>query len=340
MKLNIYYLIFFLFFLNIETVSAGFVEYYNAGMERFKAGDYKMAECDFKAALVSIDAPVMSNVKDMIFKSSKCKAHLDTADNLFEEELYSQAFIHFCIISKINKYDKLSRTKMSFCVRKENSLKNMVYVPAGKFIMGNNEGGYSCSPAQEVDMDGYYIDKNEVSNDEYALFLNIYGTVSQDGLKRINLDNSFCGIECINGWYYAKKGMGDMPVVAVSWYGANDYAKWQNKSLPTEAQWEYAFRDSEVSKDTLLHSVNTDVANSLGVYDMSGNVREWCSDWYWEGYFKHELGKNPEIINDNDCKSVRGGAYNKTDENVDKSERHYNLPQECLKNIGFRCVKL
>ncbi len=177
--------------------------------------------------------------------------------------------------------------------------------------MGRNDGPFNESPAHNVLVDDFYMDKTEVSNSQFVNFLNISGIYSNEGILRINLENPECKILESGGWYYVENGFENYPVVAVSWYGASDYAKWADKSLPTEAQWEYAFADSkDKTEKKSLHAVNIGQANKFGLLNMNGNVWEWCQDWY--GDYQSQSQIDPTGPESGTTRVVRGGAWNST----------------------------
>jgi formylglycine-generating enzyme required for sulfatase activity len=120
----------------------------------------------------------------------------------------------------------------------------MVYVPAGKFYQGSEDKKErDAFPCREQEIIGYYIDKYEVSNLQYAQFLSaVAKNQDEDGHAYIDLNSPFCGIAAAENSFKAKPGADDLPVVQVSWYGALAYAKWANKTLPSEREWEKACR--------------------------------------------------------------------------------------------------
>lgn len=208
-------------------------------------------------------------------------------------------------------------------------------------MMGNNNGDFNEQPSHNVILDAFYMDKTEVCNSSFVVFLNTCGIESNDGNLRIDLENPFCRIKEVAGWYYVEEGFEQYPVVAASWYGANDYAKWIGKTLPTEAQWEYAFADADkASMQSVIAKVGTGTPNKFGLYNMGGNVWEWCEDWYQETFYQYSPAHNPVgSSSDSEYKVMRGGAFTTRDEINYKTRRDYNLPSECKKNVGFRCVK-
>jgi len=187
----------------------------------------------------------------------------------------------------------------------------MVLIPAGEFSMGDHHGDLhaGCRPVHTVYLDAYYIDVYEVTNAQYATFLNEYQTTSiwlphQTPLQiqvrpeystverhiLFNIYSDWCLIEKVKGTYKPKAGYEDRPVVEVSWYGAAAYAQFYGKRLPIEAEWEKAARGGLVGKkypngDTITHDdanyhgdrtapVGNFAPNGYGLYDMAGNVWE------------------------------------------------------------------
>ena len=115
----------------------------------------------------------------------------------------------------------------------------MVLVPAGEFEMGNEDGDGDERPVHTVYLDAYYIDVYEVTNAQFAVFLNVKGNQSEGGETWLDDGARIhqSGDEWQDDAYY-----GDHPVVEVTWYGARAYCQWRGGDLPTEAQWEKAAR--------------------------------------------------------------------------------------------------
>lgn len=202
--------------------------------------------------------------------------------------------------------------------------KGMVYVPAGEFIMGSTYGDPDERPRQIASTKAFFIDKYEVSNEEFAQF-----------------DPSF---------KYPPEKKNN--AVIVTWSQADAYAKWAGKRLPTEKEWEKAARgtDGRVfpwgntydntyvvwdQKETRGASI-AKPASPYGCYDMAGSVWEWTSDWY-----KPYPGNTvPMKQYGEKYKVMRGGSNFNNHSFIRTSHRYYVLPEKIhVYPVGIRCVK-
>jgi formylglycine-generating enzyme required for sulfatase activity len=242
----------------------------------------------------------------------------------------------------------------------------MVLIPAGEFQMGDhfNEGSSDELPVHTVYLDAFYIDKYEVTNELYAKFLNEYGrNEDEEGHQLLDVSNPYCLIEFVDGRYRPKAGYEKHPVVEVSWWGAMAYARFYGKRLPTEAEWEKAARGGLVGKrypwgDEISHDmanydgtggrdrwdgtapVGSFPPNGYGLYDMAGNVWEWCADWYDENYYSRSPRRNPRGPDSGGDRVVRGGSWLSNPNNLRAAYRNYcRDPLLTYYNVGFRCAQ-
>ncbi len=226
----------------------------------------------------------------------------------------------------------------------------MRLIPSGTFLMGNTDKNTSEAdelPSHEVYIDAFYIDIHEVTNAQYQMF------VSATGYTTPPL------------WHNPKFNLPNEPVVNVKWSDAVAYAYWANKRLPTEAEWEYAARGNLVGKkyptgDTITHDdanhsgiggkdiwkwtspVGSFAPNGFGLYDIAGNVWEWCFDEYNAEFYLTSPKNNPRFgresapANEN-FRILRGGGWGGSSDDLRVSDRWYHLTTGST--VGFRCVK-
>ena len=255
----------------------------------------------------------------------------------------------------------------------------MVLIPAGEFSMGDHHdvGHSDEKPVHTVYLDAYYIDAYEVTNAQYATFLNEYGkNEDAKGHGLLDIGDGDCLIEKVGDTYQPKAGYEDHPVIEVSWYGAGAYAQFYGKHLPTEAQWEKAARGGLVGKkypngDTISHDdanyfgtggrdiweepapVGSFPPNGYGLYDMAGNVWEWCADEYSSTYYSESPSENPLgpgtpifFVNDDSTnvnllswRVLRGGSWLYVTYNLRCADRYGYIPSLTYSDTGFRCAQ-
>lgn len=210
-----------------------------------------------------------------------------------------------------------------------------VFVPKGCYQMGSNSGASDEKPVHEVCLDGFWMGKYEVTQGQWSKLI---------GSNPSNF-----------------KSGDDFPVEKVSWNDAKDYILKLNQrsgntfSLPTEAQWEYAARSggknemysggnnvdsvawdwSNSGKKT--HGVGTKASNGLGIYDMSGNVLEWCEDVYDKNAYSRHEHNNPLITSGSKYRVRRGGSWNMYPRGGRAAYRHgLSVDIRRISLMGFR----
>jgi formylglycine-generating enzyme required for sulfatase activity/tRNA A-37 threonylcarbamoyl transferase component Bud32 len=219
-------------------------------------------------------------------------------------------------------------------------------IPGGTFSMGspNNEAERSDNEMQhEVTLDGFKMSKYEVTFAQYDAFCDATGRSKPSD----------------EGW-----GRGKRPVINVSWQDAKAYADWVGARLPTEAEWEYACRTgtrSPFKTGNCLSSINANYdgnypyarcsggpyaartkpagtyrPNAWGLYDMHGNVWEWCEDWY--GDYPTLAQTNPQGPSSGSFRVIRGGSWSDDAQRCRSAYRDCYTPGNHLNNIGFRLV--
>jgi formylglycine-generating enzyme required for sulfatase activity len=306
----------------------------------------------------------------------------------------------------------------------------MVWIPGGEFTMGSNSklARPEERPAHRVRVHGFFIDKTEVTNEQFAEFVKATGYVT--GAERapdveeimrqvppgtppppkeslvpgslvfvspndaVPLDDYTQWWRWMPGanWQHPEgpesnlEGREKHPVVHVSWDDANAYCRWAGKRLPTEAEWEFAARGGlenapfswgneplSASKPqaniwqgkfpyentaadgfTRTAPVGSFAPNGFGLYDVSGNVWEWCSDWYDAALYVRR-GRGGVIVDPQgpdegtqsdghyEARRVhRGGSFLCCDQYCSRyrpSARHGGSPDTGTSHVGFRCVR-
>jgi len=241
---------------------------------------------------------------------------------------------------------------------------DMVWIPGGAFVMGTNEVDrqgraieYGLTkpwfedehPEHTVNLPGFYLDRNEVTNADFAAY------VAATGSR-------------IPGTWIASTypdGTGNLPVASVNWYQADDYCKWAHKRLPTEAEWEKAARGTDGRLYPWGNEFGLDKANLMsgsvqpaglfpqgqspyGVNDLIGNVWEWTADWY----LPYPGSKTEFKDFGQKFKVVRGKSWTMGFGHQEKAEvqqiiahearsgfRLYFDPIFGFNDLGFRCAK-
>jgi formylglycine-generating enzyme len=221
---------------------------------------------------------------------------------------------------------------------------DMVLIPKGVFTMGKNTTMASdWQPEHNVSIDAFYMDKYEVTNKQYMEFC----AATKTPLPQ------FWGIkEFKSGPDYP-----DYPVVGVSYFDAEKYARWAMKRLPTEAEWEYAARGGLAGKNfpfgDKIDSSKVNYGqkfkgivkagsfppNGFGLYDITGNVWEWTSDFYGDDFYTNSPAENPKGPERGRFKVIRGGSWHSGAMCVQTYYRNGLSPSWVDFGVGFRCVR-
>jgi len=252
----------------------------------------------------------------------------------------------------------------------------MVFVKGGTFMMGcTSEQGYDCNssekPAHSVTVSDFYIGKYEVSVQEFADFVydSDYLTDGEKAGRSWCYNGTWEYREGVN-WRHDERGnprkqeeYSRYPVMYISWNDATAYCKWLSKKtghtyrLPTEAEWEYAARGGlkglgykyagsntvwevawyEDNSRMNPHPIGTRQSNELGLYDMSGSVREWCRDRY--GDYSKSPKTNPTGANSGSSRVLRGGGWSSHLRFVRITHRLHSTPDYSYTLHGFRLVR-
>ncbi len=222
----------------------------------------------------------------------------------------------------------------------------MVLIPAGEFQMGDhlNESWDHERPVHTVYLDAFYMDIYEVTNAQYQKFVDATGHSESEYSDDPNFNAP------------------DQPVIYVDWDDAMAYVEWVGKRLPTEAEWEKASRGGltgkrypwgdEISYDDANYDgaggkdvwpdtsspVGSFAPNGYGLYDMAGNVWEWCADWWDGGYYANSPDNNPLGADSGEARVLRGGSWYDASSDLRVAVRGRGFPSYSTDIVGFRCV--
>jgi eukaryotic-like serine/threonine-protein kinase len=214
-------------------------------------------------------------------------------------------------------------------------------------------------PTHTVALDAFWIDETEVTNAQFAAFLNAEGVRAPNLTGWVDLSAKESQLEKNGSQYQAKQQYADHPVVLVSWEGANAYCQWAGARLPTEAQWEYAARgpqgnvfpwENDSGAKLLNYASETDGytetapvgsfaqgASWTGALDMAGNVAEWVSDFY--GTYPTGRQSNPVGPANGELRVTRGGSYLMAPYYARGASRGLVNSSDTNRGLGFRCAR-
>ena len=237
----------------------------------------------------------------------------------------------------------------------EPMLSEMVVIEGGEYFRGNATGARDEKPRHKIQLSSFAIDIHPVTNEQFVRFLDVMGCEKDSNNNDMILLKE-SRIKRLVGKLSIESGYAKHPVVGVSWYGATAYAHWVGKRLPTEVEWEIAASmglddnvypygsEIERSQANFFGSDTTPVmsypANSSGLFDMAGNVYEWCEDWYGYNYYEASIQEpfNPKGPAQGVYRVVRGGCWKSLKEDLRCSHRHRNNPGSLNRTYGFRCA--
>ena len=234
----------------------------------------------------------------------------------------------------------------------------MVVIPAGRFTMGSDSGEEDQSPAHEVEIDEFLIDRYETTQKHYTALMFVNGSKFKGDDRPAEMTSWVDAAMYCNARSEAEGLQPCYNEDTTCNYDADGYR------LPTEAEWEYACRagnqaDYSFGSDPRLlngngwfkenaaketHPVGKKKPNAWGLHDMHGNVAEWCSDMYDKKYYQKSPTKNPHGPEEGEMYVVRGGSWASSAQACRSATRAADNPgfaDACFprETLGFRCVK-
>ncbi len=248
---------------------------------------------------------------------------------------------------------------MSLKDRLVEELKNdATNISSGRFLMGSGQEPDE-SPIHEVYLDDFFITRHLVTNRQYAIFLNEEGIINEEekSYNFLNPFNKHTRIRYNGNVYLIEEGYENHPVTGINWEGARRFAESVGGRLPTEAEWEKAARGglvgqlywwgngkpkhhlgnyAEMIGDT--NPVGQFHQNGFGLYDIEGNVSEWCFDWYSKNFYANSPSDNPIGPETGIEKVFRGGNWSYVSEAARVAKRDKYWFRIGRTNLGFRVV--
>lgn len=249
--------------------------------------------------------------------------------------------------------------------RNDLQLDEMVRIPATSFLMGDDHSDADVRPAHRVDVPAFFIDRREVTCEEYRRFL-----LANPEWRKGRVSPSLADRNYLRDWddLSYPRGKAAYPVTWVSWHAANAYAKWRGARLPTEAEWEATARgatgriypwgnedpeNSEMPRANYAsargrfgrHGGTEPVgrypagATPEGVLDMAGNVWEWVADWHDPDYYSESPRVNPTGPSNGSYRVVRGGSWAVPSPWLRSYARLRAFPAKTSDQVGFRCAR-
>lgn len=234
-------------------------------------------------------------------------------------------------------------------------LTDMVVIPVSVEFRGSNQGCRDEMPRHCVRLQPFAFDIHPVTNEQFVRFLDAIGD-EKDSQNHDIIKLKDSRVKRSAGRFIIEPGYSKHPVAGVTWYGARGYAQWIGKRLPTEAEWEIAccgglenptYSTGESIEKTQANFFSSDTTavmsyppNKYGLYDMAGNVYEWCHDWYEYAYYEASAQEPdyPKGPLQGVYRVLRGGCWKSLKEDLRCSKRHRNNPGAANGTYGFRCA--
>jgi len=230
------------------------------------------------------------------------------------------------------------------------------------FTMGNADGDPDEAPVHTFDIYSNRLDVREATNDDFARFLSDHGN-DCDGHPCVDTSGEGFGLEERDGFWKPQEGAEQLPVVHVSWYGANEYCSWRRLILPYESNWEMAasamgersYPWGEAAPDCDLVLYDACAANGPeqvcaraagdsreGICNLAGNVSEWIGDYYLADHYatceENQTCQRGPWVTESGEHVIRGGSFALPAHNLRATDRNFAAPETTAADLGVRCM--
>jgi len=337
-------------------------DYLQIANDCFEKGDYESEKRNYTIFQNFGGRDMTAQIK----KADECLRALIVADDYFKTEEYAKAKERYQFLSEKNPKDLHANKQVDLCEEqlkptKKNQVKGpeMILVRGGTFAMGcTSEQGSDCieneKPAHQVSVSDFYIGKYEVTQAQWKA---VMGNDSANFQKGDNYPVEWVRWDDIVGANGASMVINGIRYYADGFIYKLNQSTGKQYRLPTEAEWEFAARGGNNSKgskysgsntvenvawykensSSSTHPVGTKLPNELGIYNMSGNVWEWCSDWF--GDYNNNTQTNPIGPSSGFLRVARGGSWGSSVGEVRVSFRSYWYPVSRAFTLGFRLAR-
>lgn len=238
-----------------------------------------------------------------------------------------------------------------------------VRIPGGEFMMGLAEGSANETPPHKVRIKSFLMASTEVTIGQFAKFVQDTGyqtDAEKKGSARVWDGKDWVTMHGASWRNPVQTCSDDCPVSYLSWNDASAFCTWAKMRLPTDAEWEYAAGGGDehqcwagtshdgdlhdyawfrLNSGKQLHPVGGKKPNRFGLYDMSGNVAEWCADWFGQSYYAESPPENPPGPSSGTSRVLRGGSVFNDATRVRIMNRGMQLPDFAHSAVGFRPVR-
>ncbi len=332
------------------------------GNSRNRIKHQKRLDKKFKTARETGESYLSNRVKSLLDQASfyNLKDETDNARDTMERarSLIEKSKVETWYARKqYNRYAVVIKVeKLSLTRTKEIGGIVFTYIHGGSFLMGSKSGRRDEKPVHRVIVDGFWISRFEITQSQYEAI------IGKNPSHFMGTSKSHLSLH--PGALIREKGLEfERPVENVSWKEALEFCRRFSRKygvkvrLPYEAEWEYACRAGTTTKYNWGNSINGDYCwygdnsnesthtvgkkkpNAWDVYDMSGNVWEWCMDWYKGNYYRKSPSNNPKGPSSGRYRVLRGGGWDSRSDRVCSHTRYYRSGSDYkASNVGFRLV--